>query len=679
MLSEPIKNEIRSLFNTVKKEMPKYKNRPAQNKMIAEISKTLAGEYSESNPIICIEAPTGIGKTMAYLLATIPIAKAKNKKIIISSATVALQEQIMYKDIVDIQKYCAQDFKYTLAKGRSRYLCIRNLTNLLTPLEEQNVIFEEPLWGEPPNKKQIQLLQTLEQEYSTKRWNGEIDDLKLYPDFNLWQKICCNRFSCSAKNCQFYNDCSFFESRRQISKADIIITNHDLVLSDILNGNLILPKIQDCIFIFDEAHHLTEKSLSHFASNCSIEFIKTTIHKTDNILERISKIKIQNKVIDEILSDLNDILSSIEYDNDIHLFDLYKIDDNILNNTKKLAHNINIIFDDFCKAKENWKESPKRKKLSIVEKENINIINADIEQSLLSIITLLEKFNEQMKLPNPPSSNWIEKSKLINKKNNYNINSAKIDVSNYLDKNIWSEIAGAVLTSATLTTLGNFNRINNQLGLDKNKNKYLRLSSAFNHQLVEFIVAKMNFSPKDVYGHTNELAKELKKRINPKEATLVLFASNAQMQKVADLIEEEIQCSILLQGQFNKKTIIEKHKKLRNKGSGSIIFGLDSFAEGIDLKGNNLNHVMIAKLRFNVPTSPIEKTKYSYLESIGKNSFMEISLPYAYLKLIQACGRLIRTEQDSGKITIFDKRITEKFYGKYLLNNLPKYKLTIEK
>ena len=263
MLSEAIKNEIRSLFQAIKTEMPKYKNRPSQNKMIAEISKTLTGEYPKLQPIIFVEAPTGIGKTMAYLLSTLPIAKAKKQKIVIATATVALQEQIIHKDIIDLKKYSTIDFKYALAKGRSRYLCIRNLINLLNPLEKQQIIFEEPVWDNPPNKKQIQLLEKLEQEYSIKRWNGEIDDLKNPPEFNLWQKICCNRFSCTAKSCQFYNDCSFFNSRKKISKADVIITNQDLILSDVFNGNSILPKIQDCIFIFDEAHHLAEKSLSH--------------------------------------------------------------------------------------------------------------------------------------------------------------------------------------------------------------------------------------------------------------------------------------------------------------------------------------------------------------------------------------------------------------------------------
>ena len=150
------------------------------------------------------------------------------------------------------------------------------------------------------------------------------------------------------------------------------------------------------------------------------------------------------------------------------------------------------------------------------------------------------------------------------------------------------------------------------------------------------------------------------------------------MQSVADVIEKSIDCELLIQGEYSKKNILERHIKNRKKGKGSIIFGLDSFAEGVDLKGDYLNHVFIAKLRFSVPTSPIEMTTQSYLESLNRNSFMEISLPDASLRLIQACGRLIRTETDTGTITIFDNRLIYKFYGKLLLKALPDFNIIIE-
>ena len=310
--------------------------------------------------------------------------------------------------------------------------------------------------------------------------------------------------------------------------------------------------------------------------------------------------------------------------------------------------------------------------------DNINNIVGQNNQNLSSILSLLSTFNQTQDPEKPPLSNWINQSRLANKKFNYQLNSAKIDVSASLHNMIWSKAAGVVLTSATLTALGSFSRLNQQIGLNSVENQYLRLPSPFDHKSVEFIVGNIKSSPTNTFEHTQEVAQKLIKRIDPKSASLVLFASNNQMQEVADLIEKSVDCELLIQGEYSKKNILERHIENRNNGKGSVIFGLDSFAEGVDLKGDYLNHVFISKLRFSVPTSPIEMTMQSYLESMNRNAFMEISLPDASLRLIQACGRLIRTETDKGTITIFDNRLISKFYGKLLLKSLPDFKIVIE-
>jgi ATP-dependent DNA helicase DinG len=384
------------------------------------------------------------------------------------------------------------------------------------------------------------------------------------------------------------------------------------------------------------------------------------------------------KTIDTHLSDLNAPLSELDYVDDVHLFEMTGIDDVIFNSAKNLATSINATYADFSDKKDDWQAFCKSNHQDQGILDNLNNIIGQNEQNLSSIVSLLGAFTQSSSSDKPPPSHWIEKAVLANKKTNYHLNSAKIDVSNHLDTLIWSKASGVVFTSATLTALGSFDRLNQQLGLQEKDNQYLRLSSPFDHQSVDFIVAKMKSNPTQAFEHTQELGKELKKRIDQTQGTLVIFASNKQMQMVADLVEQSLDCSLLIQGEYSKKRILEKHIELRSKGKGSVIFGLDSFAEGVDLKGDNLNHVMIAKLRFSVPTSPIEKTTQSYLESLNRNPFMEIALPDASLRLIQACGRLIRTETDTGTITIFDNRLTTKFYGKQLLNALPGYNVVIE-
>ena len=685
MLSDELKAQIRDSFIKLKSDMSDFNVRPSQNKMIAEISKTLCGDYKDSNKILCVEAPTGTGKTFAYLLSSIPIAKANKKKLIVSSANVALQEQLLLKDIPEAQKYCQVDFEYALVKGRSRYVCIRNLINLCEEKSADSTLFDSDLlFDEPPGKYQLEEMGELLEDYSTKKWNGEIDDLMRAPDHSIWQKINCNRFTCTAKSCEFYQDCAFFKARKQITKADVIIANHDLVLADLATGNTVLPDVDESIFIFDEAHHLSAKALSHFSLSTGTEFIKTSIRQAKGVSDQICKITQQDstdvniKQVDDYLSDLTTILKTLDFDEEVYLFDKGVVDQPIKDIAKNLFIVIGNIQNKFSTLRESWSDYLKIKVLDKSISDPINTASGECEQHLSGIVELLSSFLKSDDNSQSPHSRWIEKNTLANKKINYSLFSAQTDVSDNLDALIWSKASGAILTSATLSSLGSFDRLNKQLGLKKSENQYLRLPSPFVFDQVDFIVAKFKANPTQVFDHTKEVASQLLKRIDTQQGTLVLFASNKQMQMVADMIEKKLDCSLFIQGEYPKKTILEKHINLRKNGEGSVIFGLDSFAEGVDLKGDNLTHVVIVKLRFSVPTSPIDKTLSDYLQSQNRNPFMEISLPDASLRLIQACGRLIRTETDTGKITIFDNRLVSKFYGKQLLAALPNYNIVIE-
>ena len=685
MLSDELKAQIRDSFIKLKSDMSDFNVRPSQNKMIAEISKTLCGDYKDSNKILCVEAPTGTGKTFAYLLSSIPIAKANKKKLIVSSANVALQEQLLLKDIPEAQKYCQVDFEYALVKGRSRYVCIRNLINLCEEKSADSTLFDSNLlFDEPPGKYQLEEMGELLEDYSAKKWNGEIDDLMRAPDHSIWQKINCNRFTCTAKSCEFYQDCAFFKARKQITKADVIIANHDLVLADLATGNTVLPDVDESIFIFDEAHHLSAKALSHFSLSTGTEFIKTSIRQAKGVSDQICKITQQDstdvniKQVDDYLSDLTTILKTLDFDEEVYLFDKGVVDQPIKDIAKNLFVVIGNIQNKFSTLRESWSDYLKIKVLDKSISDPINTASGECEQHLSGIVELLSSFLKSDDNSQSPHSRWIEKNTLANKKINYSLFSAQTDVSDNLDALIWSKASGAILTSATLSSLGSFDRLNKQLGLKKSENQYLRLPSPFVFDQVDFIVAKFKANPTQVFDHTKEVASQLLKRIDTQQGTLVLFASNKQMQMVADMIEKKLDCSLFIQGEYPKKTILEKHTNLRKNNKGSVIFGLDSFAEGVDLKGDNLTHVVIVKLRFSVPTSPIDKTLSDYLQSQNRNPFMEISLPDASLRLIQACGRLIRTETDTGKITIFDNRLVSKFYGKQLLAALPNYNIVIE-
>lgn len=681
MLADNIKQQISTTLSELSSNIDGFNTRFSQNKMIAEVAKTVAGEYSQH--ILCIEAPTGTGKTFAYLSSAITIAKELDLKLIISSSNVALQEQLELKDIPDIAKFTSLDFNATLVKGRSRYLCLRNLVQITSESEENSPLFAGGLsFDKPILDDEVQALQDLLLNFETKRWDGQIDSLDKKLPSDIWSKINCNRYTCSSSRCDFYDDCVFFKARKKIHSADVIIANHDLVLADIASGNTVLPDLNDSIIIFDEAHHLPHKALAHFAYTCSTDNIKNTSKNAVAIIKKIIDITKYGEVknfteITDLVKNIEDFLSGLDFNEDRVIFNFGKVDANLLtitSNTAGVWSKLSGVFDDF---KERFSDFIKIQTVDTSVRDQLENAIGECEMHLSNILDALNNFNLADEANKPPQSRWIEQNLQGKNKYNYHLHSAKIDIADSLDKILWSRVRASVLTSATLSSLGSFARLNAQLSLNDKNTTYMRLPSPFDFSKVDFVVAKMQHEPTNNEAHTQEIGQQILNRISKDDGVLVLFASNYQMQEVADIVENQID-NLLVQGQFSKNGILEKHTQNRKNGLQSVIFGLDSFSEGVDLKGDYLTQVMIAKLRFSMPNSPQEKTTADYLQSIGKNSFMEISLPDVSLRLVQACGRLIRTETDTGKITIFDRRLVSKRYGKQLLESLPNYNIVIE-
>ena len=680
MPSDELKNQIRNSYLRAKKIIPDFKPRPSQNLMIAEIAKTISNISCKN---IVIEAPTGVGKTFAYLISSIPYALTNKKKVVISTANIALQEQLINKDLPLALKYLDFKFSYSLAKGRSRYLCVRNLINIV---EDGNEGFSQniTLFDEKPSTFDIKNLNKYLNDYSAQNWDGDIDNLNIPPRDNIWSKISCNRFTCTSRNCEFYQDCCFFKKRKIIKESDVVITNHDLLITDLINGNNVLPEIEESILILDEVHHLNDRSLKHFKYQFSIINMNSVINQSITIINKLkSSIEIEIKDFDkdEILEKIIDLINAVKeqnFEDDRVIFPNELIDNQILNILIDINKKLQALKTLLLTVIEKWEEYKKTHSINNSEKENLDVLILDNSSQLESILLGIEYFLKRSDNEEPPMAKWIRQIIQPQNKNNFLFSSASINISQNFKNLIWKVVHSSILTSATISSLGNFNRLNQQLGLSKEIAKYLRLPSPFNLEKVNFIIPKLRSSPKDSFEHTKEISTELIKRINPSEGTLVLFASKTQMDQVAENIEDKLDAEILVQGQYQKNVILDLHSEKIASGYGSIIFGLDSFSEGIDLKGKALSHVIISKLRFSIPNSPIEKTQNAYLQSIGQNAFIEISLPDATLKLIQACGRLIRSENDFGRITIFDKRLVSEFYGKRILNSLPGYNIVIE-
>ena len=282
----------------------------------------------------------------------------------------------------------------------------------------------------------------------------------------------------------------------------------------------------------------------------------------------------------------------------------------------------------------------------------------------------------------PPTARWIERTGQADRADmDFLLAASMIAPAGVLRRSLWEVCAGAVVTSATLTALGRFDRLRMTSGLrDDDGTQFLRLASPFDYRSrAELVIPWMTADPRDPSAHTDEVVRLLPEIIDPSRGTLVLFSAGWQLDTVYQRLPPTLQTLVLRQGEQPKAVILDTHRERIAAGEGSVIFGLASFTEGVDLPGAQCEHVIIAKIPFSVPDSPVDATYAEWLESRGRNPFMEISVPDASLRLIQACGRLIRSEEDSGRVTILDRRLVTRSYGRSLLDALPPFRRRIER
>jgi ATP-dependent DNA helicase DinG len=256
----------------------------------------------------------------------------------------------------------------------------------------------------------------------------------------------------------------------------------------------------------------------------------------------------------------------------------------------------------------------------------------------------------------------------------FEVSCSPILAANALQKSLWEKCFAAVLTSATMTALGKFERFIMRAGTPE-ASSYHIVPSPFDYAKAgTLVIPAMKCDPTDAAAHTAALIDYLPEIIEAQEGTLVLFASRRQMWNVFEGMPTELRDIIIIQGDKPKQEMLKEHRQKIDAGGGSVLFGLASFAEGVDLPGRYCTHVIIAKIPFAVPDDPVDATLSDWIEANGRNSFMEIAIPDAAIKLVQASGRLLRNESDSGKITLLDRRVITKRYGKMLLDALPPYK-----
>jgi len=699
MLSDKIKQVIRTCYKAIGENLPNFNPRKQQTFLIAEIAKTLAGEYDKNRKIITIEAGTGTGKSLAYSLGAIPLALSRDKKVCISTATVALQEQLVDKDLPFLKKHSGLDFKFTLVKGRQRYVCRQKLSQSIANDDSPQAGFT---FAQKPKASDVKLLHDMHKKLTDNSWQGDLDSWPESMPSYLWQQIQCDKHSC-LKHLAEHAHCPFHKARETMDMADVLVINHSLLLADLeLGGGKILPAPEDVFYIIDEAHHLPKVTRDHSSAHITVKGaiewltkLKDTSGKLSSLIKSQRAISPALKLGDDchdLIVEMQKVFTFLENNKSLYFPQgdqdsqskdkLYRFENGIIPSTLKtwsedlselskkcLAH-INKLYNLLMEA---VKDGDTQMYLA----EPLLAESGFMIQRLENLRALWKLYDKTDSEKGAPLARWIEIS--TGKRHDYVLSASPIEVGFTLEDMLWSKCDGAVLCSATILALNSFDHFRFQAGLKNNDgSQYQQVNSPFDYKNnAQLIIPKMNYEP-SALQFTDELIEKLPALIDKGFSTLVLFSSYWQMEKVADALRNKNKLSIFVQGEQSRQHIIENHKKRCDCDKQSIIFGTQSFSEGLDLPGNYLNNLIITKLPFSVPTSPVEEAQAEYISAKGGNPFMTLSVPDTSKKLIQATGRLLRNEKDEGTITLLDRRLVSKRYGKQLLDSLPPYQRIIE-
>lgn len=710
MLNDDLKGQIQTAYRTFL-ENKSLKPRYGQRVMIAEVAKVFGGVKLDDDgrrdgdpAIAVIEAGTGTGKTVAYCLAAIPIAKHLGKPLVISTATVALQEQIVLKDLPDIQRNAGLDFHFSLAKGRGRYVCLSKLDQLFSDnqaMASQQQGFADEGFRIDLDEAGLKLYTRMVEALGSKKWDGERDSWPEALDDQDWSRLTTDHIQCSNRRCGHFNQCVFYKAREGVQKVDVIVTNHDLVLSDLaLGGGAILPDPRDCLYIFDEGHHLPDKAIAHFAHHTRMTATADWLDQLDKnltkllaqhplpgdfgrLLEQVPAqardLKPHQQFMTQALGEVADFASAEDLSGHVrpqYRFEHGVVPDHLRDMGTELKAGFGRITDSLQRLVDMLKEA--------MDGESVGVHQTQAEEWYPLFGALLARAEGNWTLwaqfclvdaeDKPPTARWLT----LTETNDLEVHVSPILAADTLRQSLWYSAFACLVTSATLTALGRFDRFNQRAGVPRSA-VCAMAPSPFKHGEKGLLrIPNLGADPRDNAGHSAAIIERLPEMLEDVPGSLVLFSSRRQMLEVFAGLPAAFRERVLVQGDLSKQELIRQHRARVDKGEPSVIFGLASFAEGVDLPGRYCEHVVIAKIPFAVPDDPVEAALAEWIERNGGNPFMEIAVPDASLRLIQACGRLLRSEQDSGVITLLDRRLVTQRYGKAILDSLPPFRREIE-
>ncbi len=687
-LSQSVKTQISQWYKALPEHIEGFIPRAPQREMIAEVAKTFS---DESGRHLIIEAPTGVGKTLSYLIPGIALSREEKKPLIISTANVALQDQIYSKDLPLLKKIIP-DLTFTGAFGRGRYLCPRNLEAICATEGEQiDLMFLLEDKVDVATSAEREICQELKHDFTSFGWDGLRDHHKRALTDSLWRKISTDKMNCLGRNCQYYHRCPFFLARREIDEVDVVITNHALVMAA-MESESVLPDAKNILLVLDEGHHIPDVARDALEVEGEVTLSALNM-QLDNITRHVSQYLAQfipvkpPKLADPIRFDahiakMREAYQDVEHftrtllpersENDEYLFPLGQLPEQLLlccQNLFKLTDGLKMLGESILN------DLTERTAKEDVVRLHRAILTTSRMVGYLENMAKLWRLATLEQTSKAPVSKWLTR-RYDKKQSHLYLHCAGIRVSEQLTQLLWKNIPHVVITSATLRSLNSFSRIQELTGLSEHfDDRFITLSSPFMHERQgKLVIPKMRNEPTmaNEKAHLKEMARYFRQGMveNHHRGQLVLFSSQRAMEGFLDEVKD-LRLSLLVQGDQPRYRLVETHCKRIDAGDNSVLIGLQSFAEGLDLKGDYLTQVHIHKIAFPPVTDPVIVTEGEWLKSLKRYPFEVQSLPSASFNLIQQVGRLIRSHHCHGEVVIYDRRLLTKNYGSRLLTALP--------